>query len=115
MENILDYSVDDSDASDHENPPNNDSTIIKCMICQVNTKQYKCPACFMLTCSLTCCSRHKQANNCNGKRNTVDFIKIKEYNDMNLRNDYHFLEDVLQTKQRGKRLMSDVGRIRYLN
>ena len=44
-----------------------------------------------------------------GKRNRVEFIGINNFNDRNLQNDYHFLEDVLQEKARGKRSLQICG------
>ena len=32
---------------------------INCQICNENLKQYKCPRCSCLTCSLQCCKQHK--------------------------------------------------------
>ena len=44
-----------------------------------------------------------------GKRNRVEFVSINNFNDSNLQNDYHFLEDVLQQKSRGKRSLQMCG------
>jgi hypothetical protein len=41
--------------------------------------------------------------NCDGKRDRVKFVGSKEMKETHLKNDYHFLEDVLQTKGRAKR------------
>jgi hypothetical protein len=30
-----------------------------CQICDLNPSQYKCPRCLLMTCSLTCCKKHK--------------------------------------------------------
>ena len=44
-----------------------------------------------------------------GKRNRVEYVGINNFNDRNLQNDYHFLEDVLQEKARGKRTLQICG------
>ena len=44
-----------------------------------------------------------------GKRNRVEYVGINNFNDRNLQNDYHFLEDVLQEKARGKRSLQICG------
>lgn len=88
-------------ASDHEDQP-----IIKCMICNIHPKAYKCPRCHILTCSLVCCKTHKVSTGCSGQRDRTEYLPIKEFKESNLRNDYHFLEDVLQTKRRAKNLFN---------
>lgn len=40
---------------------------------------------------------------CSGKRDRVEFVPNKSFNEVNLRNDFHFLEDILQTKDTAKR------------
>ncbi len=51
--------------------------------------------------------------NCDGKRDRVKFIGSKEMKETHLRNDYHFLEDVLQTKGRAKRtFLKSCGKMR---
>ena len=74
-----------------------------CEICQSRPKLYKCPRCSFFTCSLECCKRHKVSMDCNGKRDRTSFISSKDFNDSSLRNDFHFLEDILQIKHTAKR------------
>lgn len=106
MDTIFQYSDYDSD-DNGEIVTSSAQELVFCMICEVNPKQYKCPACSMLTCSLACCKQHKITSNCTGKRNRVGYVSIRDYNDSNLRDDYHFLEDVLQTRVRGRRMGLD--------
>ena len=82
-----------------------------CNICQINTAIYCCPRCCIRTCSLVCYKQHKGENdkNCNGKRDRTLFIPLKKFSDSNLKSDFHFLEDVLNLTERGKRLGSDIG------
>lgn len=44
-------------------------------------------------------------NFCNGLRDRSEFVSARDFQERHLRNDFHFLEDVLQTKDRAKRLL----------
>lgn len=76
-----------------------------CEICQARQRQYKCPRCGVFTCSLECCKRHKVQTECSGRRDRTAYVPISGFSSDNLRNDYHFLEDVLQTKDCAKRTL----------
>lgn len=71
-----------------------------CEVCSADEGRYKCPRCSLFTCSLACCLRHKAERGCDGKRDKTAFVDINEYSEDNLRSDFHFLEDVLQSKNR---------------
>jgi hypothetical protein len=45
----------------------------------------------------------KQTTGCDGKRDKTAYIPVKNFNESHLKSDYHFLEDVLQTRQSAKR------------
>ena len=63
MLNICLYSDDEEDDNDVNDTDTSlglkETTIINCEICNSSPKQYKCPRCSRLTCSLNCCKRHK--------------------------------------------------------
>ena len=82
-----------------------------CEVCHDTTAIYKCPNCGTKTCSLGCCKRHKTNSGCDGRRDPAKFIALKSFKEHDLRHDYHFLEDVLQTKTSARRtvLGSEVG------
>jgi hypothetical protein len=47
---------------------------------------------------------------CTGKRNRTSYISSSDFKEANLRSDFHFLEDVLQSKDSAKRtLIQDCG------
>lgn len=71
---------------------------VLCMICNEIPKKYKCPRCSVLTCSLNCVKIHKKNANCNGIRDATTYVTMNDYNQNHIRNDYHFLENVLNTK-----------------
>jgi hypothetical protein len=81
-----------------------------CEICKINVRLYKCPKCSTFSCSLKCCKQHKIERSCNGLRDRIEFIPLKDFSDNNLRNDYHFLEDVLSNKLKGKRTLNNLGK-----
>ena len=65
----------------------------KCEICVVNLHKYTCPRCSLKSCSLDCCRKHKLDTGCTGQRDKTKFIKKDEFNEMELLNDYKFLEE----------------------
>jgi len=79
-----------------------------CEVCNNQTSLYRCPRCFTNTCSLKCCVEHKTKKGCNGKRNRAAYCAIENFTDSHLASDYHFLEDVLNVAQSGKRLFNSV-------
>ena len=64
---------------------------------------YNCPRCSRRTCSLACCQAHKERTGCNGKRQRTEFLPLCRMTDATLRNDYFFLEDVLNQTSNIKR------------
>lgn len=102
-----------------------------CDICSDGPRLYKCPRCSIFTCSLTCCKQHKSKvrhfyntthqctvstkyydlllstqTQCNGIRDRAQFVSSRNFKEGHLKSDYHFLEDVLQTKDRAKRTLA---------
>lgn len=84
------------------------STPTKCQICKIRESLYRCPACFILTCSLECCKSHKIKYECSGKRDRTCFVSLNKFTDSTLRSDYYFLEDVIQSNEAGKRLKREI-------
>eukprot|EP00551_Chaetoceros_affinis_P007762 CAMPEP_0203669096 /NCGR_PEP_ID=MMETSP0090-20130426/5558_1 /ASSEMBLY_ACC=CAM_ASM_001088 /TAXON_ID=426623 /ORGANISM="Chaetoceros affinis, Strain CCMP159" /LENGTH=250 /DNA_ID=CAMNT_0050533695 /DNA_START=45 /DNA_END=794 /DNA_ORIENTATION=- len=85
------------------------TALVPCSVCNDKTAIYRCPGCFIRTCSLSCCLSHKEKSGCDGKRNRVGFVPLHRYNDSTLSSDYHFLEDILTKSEHGKRLIKEVG------
>lgn len=95
MEFLSGYSSNE----DTEEPDN----VVYCGMCKVKRASYKCPRCSLVSCSLTCCKNHKMAMNCSGQRDRTEYTSVSQFTESHLRDDYHFLEDVMQTKQRAIR------------
>jgi hypothetical protein len=108
----------------------------QCEICVDGPRIYKCPRCSVFTCSLACCKQHKSKvqggclhlaillapyrlllsqTQCSGIRDRSQFVSYRNLNETNLRSDYHFLEDVLQTKSRAKRTLAQNCGMRILH
>lgn len=108
-----------------------------CEICDEQDRIYKCPRCGICTCSLKCCITHKKTvshifisffsffsldyinflnqTGCDGKRDKTAYVPIRQFNEGNLKSDYHFLEDVLQSRQCAKRTFEvDCGMILFI-
>jgi hypothetical protein len=66
-----------------------------CEECRQVDSVYVCPGCQIRTCSLKCVQAHKERTQCSGKRNRSEFLPVCRMTDNTLRNDYFFLEDVL--------------------
>lgn len=81
----------------------------KCQECKEAAALYQCPRCSRRTCSLRCCNVHKERMGCNGKRDRTTYQRLEDMNDKTLQSDFHFLEDVLNTVDVGKRLSKKIG------
>ena len=44
-----------------------------CQVCHRHPRKYCCPRCATLTCSLACCTAHKKARGCDGKRDVAAY------------------------------------------
>ena len=67
-----------------------------CSICLEAEIKYRCPACTLGTCSLTCSRRHKVRSSCSGLKdlNTFQSKATLKQSINTLASDYKFLEDV---------------------
>jgi len=74
-----------------------------CEVCENVLRRYCCPACGILTCSLSCCTAHKNKTGCTGRRDRTVYKPIGKFTEQDLRSDYHFLEDVGGGLGRAKR------------
>lgn len=86
-----------------------ETSVVSCQECKNAPSLYQCPACGRKTCSLECCKAHKQRTGCNGKRNRTSYMPLAHMSDATMASDYHFLEDVLNNVDSGKRLLQSVG------
>ena len=65
-----------------------------CQVCHRQPRKYCCPRCATLTCSLACCTAHKKARGCDGKRDVAAYAKAQTMGLRDLRQDCAFIESV---------------------
>ncbi len=104
IETIGSMTVSDGDRKEQEGESCSSPVERSCVECEAQTPIYQCPRCLLRTCSLECCNSHKKRTGCSGKRNRAEFVPVSRMTDGTMRNDYFFLEEVLQHIPRnGKR------------
>ncbi|XP_028855864.1 box C/D snoRNA protein 1 isoform X2 [Denticeps clupeoides] len=68
-------------------------SLTSCGVCGKAEARYRCPRCSEHSCSLPCVKKHKSESGCCGIRDKTLFVPLTKFDDMNLLNDYRFLED----------------------
>lgn len=81
------------------------SSMKRCELCDENAAKYKCPSCLVQTCSMPCVKQHKANSGCSGQRDKTAYTAMKDFTDLNLLNDYRFLEDAGRKKYRAHKDM----------
>ncbi|CAG0922626.1 unnamed protein product, partial [Notodromas monacha] len=76
------------------------STYGQCDICEEHSAKYKCPRCDKRTCSLSCVKKHKVRYDCCGQRDRAKFVPVKKFSNLDLLNDYRFLEEAARVAER---------------
>eukprot|EP00537_Pseudo-nitzschia_pungens_P010859 CAMPEP_0172389842 /NCGR_PEP_ID=MMETSP1061-20121228/6630_1 /TAXON_ID=37318 /ORGANISM="Pseudo-nitzschia pungens, Strain cf. pungens" /LENGTH=613 /DNA_ID=CAMNT_0013120075 /DNA_START=194 /DNA_END=2034 /DNA_ORIENTATION=+ len=97
-----------SSTRNNSSKSNSDETVHKdrfiCEECLQQTALYQCPGCNIRTCSLQCCQAHKKRTKCSGKRTRGAYLPLCRMNDNTLRSDYFFMEEVLDTMPRARKI-----------
>ncbi|KAM9324681.1 box C/D snoRNA protein 1 [Gastrophryne carolinensis] len=73
--------------------PKRKISLSSCETCGCEEAKYKCPRCMKHSCSLPCVKKHKVDAACSGVRDKTAFVSLSTFSDINLLNDYRFLED----------------------
>ncbi|XP_054273306.1 box C/D snoRNA protein 1 [Macrosteles quadrilineatus] len=89
---------------DEETPITDNSRIEDCEVCGKNKAKYTCPRCEVRTCCLDCVKIHKKELECNGIRDRVKFKTLKNFSNIDLLNDYRFLEETARLVSRSEKL-----------
>ncbi|KAI5078679.1 hypothetical protein GOP47_0006350 [Adiantum capillus-veneris] len=76
---------------------------VKCEECKKEVAKYKCPACFLRSCSLPCIRAHKERTSCSGKRDRTAFVPMDSFDDSQLLSDYQLLEEILRQSESARR------------
>lgn len=74
-----------------------------CEICQSEAKKYKCPACGIMTCSVSCSKQHKVESGCTGQIDSTKYVKRADMTSVTLDRDYNFLQATGRIIELGKR------------
>eukprot|EP01023_Acetabularia_acetabulum_P034164 TRINITY_DN3208_c0_g1_i14.p2 TRINITY_DN3208_c0_g1~~TRINITY_DN3208_c0_g1_i14.p2 ORF type:complete len:159 (-),score=14.56 TRINITY_DN3208_c0_g1_i14:332-808(-) len=77
-----------------------------CQVCKCKDCKYKCPCCGTRSCSLACCNEHKKQQQCSGKRKRSEYVPMNEFSDNLVMKDYRLLQDVVDTKDRAKKMQT---------
>lgn len=103
------FSVPNDPTSKSSSASSTSAPLLPCTICDIADAVYCCPRCGARTCSLKCCLAHKKNTGCSGKRDRTAFCSLKNFTDLQLTSDYHFLEDVIKKSEGSKRLYKGLG------
>ncbi|EOX96760.1 HIT-type Zinc finger family protein, putative isoform 3, partial [Theobroma cacao] len=77
-----------------------------CEECKNKASKYKCPGCYLRTCSLPCINAHKHRTGCNGRRNNTRFVPLSQFDDNLLLSDYNLLEETKRVAESARRTRS---------
>ncbi|XP_063056144.1 box C/D snoRNA protein 1 [Engraulis encrasicolus] len=83
----------DSPADMSEKGKKRKISLIRCGMCDTEEARYRCPGCMTHSCSLVCVKKHKVETGCSGLRDKTAFVRLSEFDEINLLNDYRFLEE----------------------
>ncbi|KAJ7525050.1 hypothetical protein O6H91_17G034100 [Diphasiastrum complanatum] len=97
---------EDGDGVD-ERRDNRSGTV--CEECGNNLAKYRCPACALRSCGLSCVRAHKERTGCTGKRDRTAFVPLSDYDDNLLISDYNLLEESLRITDSAKRIRDHLG------
>lgn len=101
--NMLPVMDNNSEAEDDRRGVKRKIALSSCDVCETEEAKYRCPSCEKHTCSLACVKQHKMVSGCCGVRDKTTFVPLTEFNEINLLNDYRFLEDTARLSQQSNR------------
>ncbi|XP_034167429.2 box C/D snoRNA protein 1 [Pangasianodon hypophthalmus] len=78
-------------------------SLTSCDVCEAEEAKYRCPSCLKCSCSLSCVKRHKLRSGCSGVRDRTAFLPVSRFSDLDLLNDYRFLEETGRVADRPNR------------
>lgn len=83
--------------SDEEGYTKNNKIKILCEMCKSNEFKYKCPRCFIKTCSLNCVKQHKKDKNCSGQKDKFTYeTNINNFTEKELVRDIKFINEAIR-------------------
>lgn len=100
---VLDNIMDDLETTSISSRNTPDKKKSNCEMCHKNPPKYKCPKCFLKTCSLPCVKGHKELNNCDGVRCKTAYVPLSAYNENIMLSDYRLLEEIARCADNNER------------
>ncbi|XP_077074773.1 box C/D snoRNA protein 1 [Siphateles boraxobius] len=101
--NMLPVMDNNSETEDDRRGVKRKIALSSCDVCETEEAKYRCPSCKKHTCSLACVKQHKMLSGCCGVRDKTTFVPLAEFNEINLLDDYRFLEDTARLSQQSNR------------
>ncbi|KAL6483783.1 hypothetical protein MHYP_G00086550 [Metynnis hypsauchen] len=78
-------------------------SLTRCDVCEAEEAKYRCPNCLKFSCSLSCVKQHKHESGCSGVRDKTAFVRLSQFSEINLLNDYRFLEETARVADKPRR------------
>ncbi|XP_017576601.1 putative box C/D snoRNA protein SPCC613.07 [Pygocentrus nattereri] len=78
-------------------------SLTRCDVCEAEEAKYRCPNCLKFSCSLSCVKQHKHESGCSGVRDKTAFLRLSQFSEINLLNDYRFLEETARVADKPSR------------
>src|SRR5271170_7219799 len=72
-----------------------------CPVCYISPPKYRCPRCFMRTCSLECSQTHKLRASCSGIRDPAKYVPKRHIQSSTIDMDFNFLKTVQKSRSEG--------------
>jgi len=74
-----------------------------CEVCKVAVAKYTCPRCEVRTCCLQCAKIHKRELECDGERDRVKYLPMKQFTNLEFSSDYRLLEEITRSVENSKK------------
>ncbi|XP_036448272.1 FK506-binding protein 5 [Colossoma macropomum] len=78
-------------------------SLTRCDVCEAEDAKYRCPNCLKFSCSLSCVKQHKHESGCSGVRDKTAFVRLSQFSEINLLNDYRLLEETARVADKPNR------------
>ncbi|XP_026889038.2 uncharacterized protein znhit6 [Electrophorus electricus] len=91
------------DSPQHRRGQKRKMSLTSCDTCDGQEAKYRCPSCLKYSCSLACVKQHKLVIGCSGVRDQTAFVPLAQFEEINLLNDYRFLEETARVADMPRR------------
>ncbi|KAI4883881.1 hypothetical protein NFI96_020508, partial [Prochilodus magdalenae] len=94
---------EETEESDERRGVKRKISLTRCDVCEAEEAKYRCPNCLKFSCSLPCVKQHKHESGCSGVRDQTAFVRLSQFSEINLLNDYRFLEETARVADKPNR------------